>query len=97
MVLPEGVPEANTIVKLKKAQYGMKAAPRSQYKTIGAGVAGASGAGIGRRLDPEPSPGAKLKGKTGRGRRHDRTKGEEDDEAVARTGPNGRRVTSPAP
>ena len=27
----------------------------------------------------------------------DRTKGEEDDEAVARTGPNGRRVTSSAP
>ena len=36
MVLPEGVPEANTIVKLKKALYGLKTAPRLWHKTINA-------------------------------------------------------------
>ena len=36
MVLPEGVPKANTIVKLKKAPYGLKTAPRLWHKTINA-------------------------------------------------------------
>ena len=36
MVLPDGVPEANTIVKLKKALYGLKTAPRLWHKTINA-------------------------------------------------------------
>ena len=36
MVLPEGVPKANTIVKLKKALYGLKTAPRLWHKTINA-------------------------------------------------------------
>ena len=40
LAAPLSVPAANTIFKLKKAQYGMKAAPRLQHKTIGPGVAG---------------------------------------------------------
>ena len=36
MVLPEGVPEANTIVKLKKALYRLKTAPRLWHKTTNA-------------------------------------------------------------
>ena len=32
MVLPEGIPSTGTVVKLKKALYGLKTAPRLWYQ-----------------------------------------------------------------